>query len=248
MAYEMLTGMPPFTGRSPQAVLAAHVVEEAHPVEHRRPAVPPMLATLVRQCLAKRPADRPQSASDLMHVLDGLATPSGGTAPTTVVQAVHLPSGPTAFPSMESGQARRRPWLLAALGAGVVALVGVLVSRPHAVPGVVPSVADSGPGLRRTRRPWCPALCATPPRRRRRGFPTRRRRAGPPCLRRSRTGTHWFGAKRGLPGRHRIPCPPRARHLPSLPWNPPRRCRRFRHVPIPRPRRRRHRPRRLLRR
>ena len=145
MTYEMLTGMPPFTGRSPQAVLAAHVVEEAHPVEHRRPAVPPMLATLVRQCLAKRPADRPQSASDLMHVLDGLATPSGGTAPTTVVQAVHLPSGPTAFPSMESGQARRRPWLLAALGAGVVALVGVLVSRPHAVPGVVPSVADSGP-------------------------------------------------------------------------------------------------------
>ena len=54
--------MPPFTGRSPQAVLAAHVVEEPPSVDLRRPAVPAMLAALVDQCLAKRPADRPQSA------------------------------------------------------------------------------------------------------------------------------------------------------------------------------------------
>jgi serine/threonine protein kinase len=88
MAYEMLTGSPPFSGRSPQAVLAAHVVEDAPPVELRRPAVPPMLANLVRECLAKRPADRPQAAADVMHALDAIATPTGGTVPTTAVLPV----------------------------------------------------------------------------------------------------------------------------------------------------------------
>ncbi len=88
MAYEMLTGSPPFSGRSPQAVLAAHVVEDAAPVELRRPAVPPMLANLVKECLAKRPADRPQAAADVMYALDAIATPTGGTAPTTAVLPV----------------------------------------------------------------------------------------------------------------------------------------------------------------
>ena len=87
MAYEMLTGQPPFTGRSPQAMLAAHVMEDPEPVERRRPVVPSMLASLVRDCLAKRPADRPQTALEVMHTLDAIATPTGGTAPTTVVRA-----------------------------------------------------------------------------------------------------------------------------------------------------------------
>jgi serine/threonine protein kinase len=86
VAYELLTGSPPFTGRSPQAVLAAHVVEDPEPVERRRPAVPPMLAALVRECLSKRPAERPQSAVQVMHVLDAIGTPSGGTAPTTAIR------------------------------------------------------------------------------------------------------------------------------------------------------------------
>jgi serine/threonine-protein kinase len=93
MAYEMLTGLPPFAGRSPQAMLAAHVMEEPEPVERRRPVIPPMLAGLVRDCLAKRPADRPQTALEVMHVLDAIATPTGGTVPTRVVPARTLGDG-----------------------------------------------------------------------------------------------------------------------------------------------------------
>ena len=93
VAYELLTGSQPFAGRSPQAVLAAHVVEEPEPVERRRPAVPPMLAALVKDCLAKRPAERPQTAVHVMHVLDAIGTPSGGTAPTTAIR-VTVPAGP----------------------------------------------------------------------------------------------------------------------------------------------------------
>jgi serine/threonine-protein kinase len=82
LAYEMLTGRPPFTGSSPQAVLAAHVTREPEPVSGQRPSVPPILATLVMRCLAKRPADRFQSADELLHLLEAMATPSAGSSPT----------------------------------------------------------------------------------------------------------------------------------------------------------------------
>lgn len=87
MAYEMLTGSPPFAGRSPQAMLAAHVIEDPEPVERRRPVVPGLLAALIRDCLAKRPADRPQTALEVMHTLDAIATPTGGTDATRAVRA-----------------------------------------------------------------------------------------------------------------------------------------------------------------
>jgi serine/threonine-protein kinase len=139
VAYEMLTGSPPFAGRSAPQTLAAHVVEEPEPVERRRPAVPPMLAGLVRDCLAKRPADRPQRALDVMQLLDTIATtPGGGTAATT---AVRLPAGGYAAPG-------RKTWPLVAGGAALLALLGagLLWLRPSP-PSVVPvgAAADSNP-------------------------------------------------------------------------------------------------------
>ena len=87
VAYECLTGQPPFVGRSVQAVLAAHIAEAPEPIERRRPALPPVLSTVVMRCLEKRPADRPQRAIEIMAELENLApTPSGGTAPTVRVR------------------------------------------------------------------------------------------------------------------------------------------------------------------
>ncbi|HEU4878305.1 MAG TPA: protein kinase [Gemmatimonadaceae bacterium] len=87
VAYEMLTGTTPFSGRSPQATLAAHVTENPEPITRRRNTVPPMLSALVMRCLEKHAADRPQTATSVMHELDALNTPSGGTNPTTVTVA-----------------------------------------------------------------------------------------------------------------------------------------------------------------
>ncbi|MEE8477096.1 MAG: serine/threonine-protein kinase, partial [Gemmatimonadales bacterium] len=84
LAYELLTGRPPFTGTTPQQVLAAHVSTAPEPVTNHRTAVPPALASLVMKCLEKKPADRWQSAEELRSQLETLATPSGGTTPTTV--------------------------------------------------------------------------------------------------------------------------------------------------------------------
>jgi TolB-like protein/tetratricopeptide (TPR) repeat protein len=81
MAYEMLTGLPPFTGRNAQAILAAHAQEVPTPVEKRRPTTPPALAALVMQLLEKRPADRPQTAEAVHAALDGITTTSGTMLP-----------------------------------------------------------------------------------------------------------------------------------------------------------------------
>ena len=77
MAYEMLTGRPPFAGMAPHQMLAAHVTEPVVPITDHRPTLPPALANLVMACLAKNPADRPQRAEELMGALEGMATPSG---------------------------------------------------------------------------------------------------------------------------------------------------------------------------
>jgi serine/threonine-protein kinase len=93
VAYEMLAGQPPFAGRTTQAVLAAHLTETPTPLATRRPALPPAFATLVMRCLEKRPADRPQSAREIVQALDAITTPTTTTAaaprtgPNRVVRA-----------------------------------------------------------------------------------------------------------------------------------------------------------------
>ncbi len=87
MAYEMLTGWPPFSGMSAQATLAAQAIQKPEPIQQRRPGLPPVLADLVMRCLEKRPADRPQTAAELLPGLDMVATSSGGTAATAALPA-----------------------------------------------------------------------------------------------------------------------------------------------------------------
>src|SRR5207302_4818029 len=82
LAYELLTGQPPFAGRTPQNLLAAHVSEVPEAITKRRASLAPALAALVMRCLEKRPADRPQSGSEVVHALDDITTPSGGMTPT----------------------------------------------------------------------------------------------------------------------------------------------------------------------
>jgi serine/threonine protein kinase/tetratricopeptide (TPR) repeat protein len=79
MAYEMLTGHQVFTARSPQAMFAAHAVERPEPIRSRRPTISPRLAELVMRALEKRPADRPQTAREMLADLDAAALPSGET-------------------------------------------------------------------------------------------------------------------------------------------------------------------------
>ncbi len=87
-AYEMLCGHPPFSGMSPQQVLAAHVTLAPAPLSSQRASVPPALNELIMRCLEKKPADRVQRAEDLLTQLQAMATPSGGMAPTGATPAL----------------------------------------------------------------------------------------------------------------------------------------------------------------
>jgi serine/threonine-protein kinase len=83
MAYEMFAGHAPFAGRTLQAMLAAHVIEAPELITKLRPNLPSGLASLIMRCLEKHAADRPQSAAELVHTLDGISTPTGGSDPAT---------------------------------------------------------------------------------------------------------------------------------------------------------------------
>lgn len=80
VAYEMLTGSPPFYGRTPQALLAAQLTELPKPMATRRDDVPVGVASLVMQCLEKDPTDRPRAAADVVRILDSPDTISGPAA------------------------------------------------------------------------------------------------------------------------------------------------------------------------
>jgi serine/threonine-protein kinase len=122
MAYEVLTGAPPFRGKSAQATLAAHVVQPPDPIEAKRGDIPVEVAQLVMACLEKKPADRPQAASELLPVFDAVST---GT-----------PSGPTIATSASAAAKRaprRFPWRWAA---GAVAVIAVIAAIAIAWPAL----------------------------------------------------------------------------------------------------------------
>jgi eukaryotic-like serine/threonine-protein kinase len=76
VAYEALTGAHPFAARSPAAMVAAHLAEIPPPLHDQRPDLPPALASLVAELLAKEPAARPQSANALLRALSSIEMPS----------------------------------------------------------------------------------------------------------------------------------------------------------------------------
>jgi TolB-like protein len=120
MAYEMLTGRAIFRGMSPHQMLAAHITEPVQPVTDLRPAMPPALADLIMACLAKNPADRPQSAAEILQTLEGIGTPSGtlsaATASTTMRHVLRRP---------------RNRRVALGLAAALVLAVGWIALRPR---------------------------------------------------------------------------------------------------------------------
>ena len=90
MAYELFAGAPPFAGRSPAALLAAQMTETPPPLSVARPDAPVPLVELLRRCLEKDPARRPQHATEIIQALDQALVSSGhsalGAAAAAVVQ------------------------------------------------------------------------------------------------------------------------------------------------------------------
>jgi serine/threonine protein kinase len=69
VAYEMLTGKPPFEGTGTMAMMYAHVHHPPAPLEELRPDCPQGLRAAVTRMLAKDPADRWASIEDIIGVI-----------------------------------------------------------------------------------------------------------------------------------------------------------------------------------
>ena len=61
LAYELVTGVSPFTGPSPRETLAAQLTRDPKPLHEVSPEIPRSLSALIMRCLAKDPDARPQT-------------------------------------------------------------------------------------------------------------------------------------------------------------------------------------------
>jgi serine/threonine-protein kinase len=69
VAYEMLAGVPPFTGPTAQAVMARHAVDTVPPLRTVRAAVPEAVEEAIARALRKVPADRFARADEFAKAL-----------------------------------------------------------------------------------------------------------------------------------------------------------------------------------
>ncbi len=112
IAYEMLTGEPPFTGSTVQAIVARVVTESPRPMRAQRHTIPAHVEAAVLTALEKLPADRFDAPAAFAAAL----VDQGFAARETAVAAIPQPSI-AAYP--------RRRALVAVLALTSAALAGV---------------------------------------------------------------------------------------------------------------------------
>jgi serine/threonine protein kinase len=74
VAYEMLTGEPPHTGTTSQAIIARMLTEKPRPMRVSRSAIPEHVELAVQHALEKLPADRFSKASEFAEAIQGRGT------------------------------------------------------------------------------------------------------------------------------------------------------------------------------
>ncbi len=89
MLYEMLTGEPPFTGPTVQAIIVRRFTEPARPVRRLRPEVPEEMERALMRALARAPEERFAAAAQFAQALSAVGTRTPSDGAPTVVTATH---------------------------------------------------------------------------------------------------------------------------------------------------------------
>ena len=126
MAYEMLTGSPPFGGRTPVDVIMRHMNEEPRPPRELAPTLTPAAETAILKAMAKDPARRWPQATPFVQAL-------AGDIGTHGAHTISLPGLPGLAVTTAPARAMRRVWaprwiavLLVGLAVGAALLAGIL--------------------------------------------------------------------------------------------------------------------------
>ncbi len=117
VAYEMLSGEPPFSGPSVQAIVSKVLTSQPVPVDELRRNVPEHAAAAIMSTLEKLPADRPASAEQFVQMLAG----------TTAAPAGRTSGARKAAPTRSFAQ-RAAPWI-AGVASGLVIGAGFMAWR-----------------------------------------------------------------------------------------------------------------------
>jgi serine/threonine-protein kinase len=131
--YEALTGDPPFSGSTAQAIVARVVTESPRPLMPQRHTIPPHVEAAVLKALEKLPADRFGTAAQFA---EALTKPGAFTVPTRSVTEAHPTAA--AAPVARGKLAVLAPWGVAALAVAGAALTAWLRRAPE--PSVRPVV------------------------------------------------------------------------------------------------------------
>lgn len=169
VAYEMLAGHPPFTGANDVAVALAQVRDLPPSLPD---GVPPALAALIGESLAKDPARRPRDAAAFLTRLaaasaapDATRSDAEGQAPATMPLGAHVPPVPAGAPRSPAGAEAQPATLVGSPGDGAstaVAPAGFGSTPPPLAPPTPPSpdrsVLGDLPARHRARRRRTAAL------------------------------------------------------------------------------------------
>ncbi|HQU43255.1 MAG TPA: WD40 repeat domain-containing serine/threonine-protein kinase, partial [Pirellulales bacterium] len=132
---EMCAGRPPFAGDSALLVLRQVVEEKHRPLQELNPAVPGWLSHTIDRLLAKKPADRIQTAAHLAELFDyewALMKTSSEDVPTVCREAAKK-------------RATRTRWLAGGVGAAFLALGllgGKFLAKDPSLPAAAVSSAE----------------------------------------------------------------------------------------------------------
>jgi Tol biopolymer transport system component len=133
--YEMVTGRQAFARESTVETLNAILKEDPPELTTVRADLPPALDRIVRHCLEKNPAERFQSARDMIFALETL---TGGSGSAAALSAVVLPARTRLTNA-------RIAWAVAAIAATTLVAAIVWPRPPERDPGTARFVAIGAP-------------------------------------------------------------------------------------------------------
>src|SRR3989440_2096794 len=140
LLYECIAGKPPFFGKSTADICAKVLRDDPSPPSILNPDVPKDLDLVTLKCLAKEPAQRYQSADDVVAALERIQSNLQSDATKTVTRLVPATAVPRASGTMATlSDIFRRPRLpVGYVALAVVALVTLIIgvwyfarARPH---------------------------------------------------------------------------------------------------------------------